>query len=376
MYDVTSAESRQTIARSLVEPLSKDPGFRFGTDSAFVADWWNYLYPELPQTRDYIYQGIPYKQWQYFQEYVLWTREGRLPESQWILDWYGVRDFTVGFASANTKEQKFLSRPDLFSVKASRPDKKFYVFSYTKATPILSATEAFPVLIFGTQADYEVVVRAAALAGWGTNRVIPVYGGPPAGGFVIMDPAVFPVVFLYRIKLENAKQESRLASYLAAGGRVVVEAARPGENTKIPSWVPVTNVQSVPVDGVWNFAQADETQFSPARFGDHPWNIVTGTPVAGAMVVRSSGGKPVIVSQAVGKGTVIWSGLNLPYHAESYRNEYEVGVLGDLLAIPASPSALGTVQVIVNQPVKPEWIIREKARGLVWKDTYFPGRWS
>lgn len=383
IYDMTQPGESQPLAILPVRELDHQPEFRFGTDSAFVADWFNYLYPDLPQTRDYLYQGILYKNWQYFLEYVFWTQENRYPETEWLLDWYGIRYFTAGLASSATKFDKFLTRKDLFGVKHKDEDSNFYVFEYYLARPILMTSGAKPILVFGSQEDYEILVRSFAFVGWGTDRVIPVYGGKALTKFSQSQLASFPTVFLYRYSPSVTNTENDLIKdYLGAGGRILVEAFPESEPQDWPSWAPVSQSGLLEVKEEWEFSDSSglfeglaDKNFGPPAFGDDPWKVSSGSPREKAEIWLKSKDSPVVVYKKTGQGEVIWSSLNLPYHGESYRHEEEIYLLGKLLEVSSRSERLYPVRIEKNQPQERRWVIKEKSTGLVWKESWLP-RWK
>lgn len=386
-YNMTRPDQRQAVSIPFVTKLDLDQEYRFGTDSALVSDWFNYIYPNLPQTRDYIYQGIPYKTWQYLQEYVIWTQEGRYNETEWLLDWYGVKYFTVGFGSPETKFEKFLDREGLFQIASGHKgdDYEFYVFEYKKAKPILSAADASPILIFGKEIDYEILVRTYALANWGTDLSIPVYGGERVSGINFEDLTSFPTLFLYRLKPKELEEDWDLIKrYLDEGGRVVIEVSpdSAAEVTTLPSWYPVNKLQVKEVSGSWSFSMGNEVsgmiseaEFSPPRFGDFPWKAVVGEPLLDSKVWLAINDAPVVISREVGKGEVVWSGLNLPYHIESHKNEAETKLLAKILAVDPKLKELTAVKTLKNEPEKRVWQVNTPSKGFIWKESYFP-RWN
>ncbi len=384
VYDLSKKDTVQAQAIPPVKNLNLDENFRFGTDSAFVSDWFNYLYPNLSQTRDYIYQGIPYKSWQYFQEYTLWTQEGRYPEDEWLLDWYGIKYFTVGLASGNTRFEKFTLRPDLFEEKYVNSDKTYYIFEYKKAKPILSVTEATPILVIGKDEDYEIFVRSLALVGWGSDVVIPVYGGGDINKFDKTKLSFFPIIFLNRFTPTTSISERDLIlNYLIAGGNILVEAAPESQILTWPGWSPVAQGQIIEVKNKWNFTkisdklEISEQDFSPPLFGSDPWKVQKARVLESLDVENlfEISGQPVVVWKRFQKGGVVWSSFNLPYHAESYRNEKEVLLLAKFFNLSTSFKKSETVKILKNKPQERIWEVDKKMTGFVWKESWFP-RWT
>jgi hypothetical protein len=382
IYDMSQEETRQSLSMSAIKTLGHDPQFRLGTDSAFVADWFNYIYPNLPQTRDYFFQAIPYPTWQYFLEYTLWTQEDNLMETEWLLDWYGLRYITVGFASPRTKFDKFLKAKNLFQVEYEEEKGRFYVVKYLKPSPIITVSGASPVLVFGSLSDYEILVRNFAMAGWETDRAIPVYGGSRVAKTKLEELNNFPLVFLYRYRLTKENEISIIKKYVENGGRLLVEAYPGPEPQEWPIWFPVEESRLYEARDSWDFSQPTKglNSFSEADFGfpfykGHPWKIAAATPRDDSQIWLSTSEQPVVLQKEVGKGEIIWSGLNLPYHAEAFRNEFEIEVLSQLLKISSEPQPTNEVLVKKNEPHHRAWVVEEKIKGLVWRETWFP-RWK
>ncbi|HJX45590.1 MAG: hypothetical protein A2V72_02400 [Candidatus Nealsonbacteria bacterium RBG_13_37_56] len=384
IYNMTEKNQIQTYAIDPVKALPLDEKYRFGTDSAFVSDWFNFLYPNLSQTRDYIYQGIPYKNWQFFQEYTLWTQEGGYPEAQWLLDWYGVRYFTVGFASGNTKFDKFFSRPDLFEQIYADQKQNYYLFEYKNAKPILVASNATPVLVFGQDKDYEVFVRSLALGGLGSDTVIPVYGGENINKFDRSKLSFFPDIFLYHYKpTDSLAEKDLILDYVVNGGIVYIEAGPETQLLSWPAWSPVAQGQIIEIKDNWNFTfiseelGINEQEFSPPIYGNDPWKLLKGKVLDSldVEILIKVLDQPVVVKKQFQKGYVTWSSMNLPYHAESFRNQKEVLLLTKLLNISTLPEKIGNVNLIKNKPEERIWEINGPGKGIVWKESWFP-RWK
>jgi len=382
IYDMSEKGSLQSATIPPIKALDHDSQYRLGTDSAFVADWFNFHFPNLSQTRDYLYQAIPYPTWQYFLEYALWTQEDNQAETEWLLDWYGLRFFTVGFASPATKFDKFLKRDDLFQVKHADEKRYFYIFEYRQAKPIVTASEAKPILVFGSLSDYEILVRNFALAGWGTDIAIPVYGGDKLGKFRFEELNNFPVVFLYRYRLKKGSEISLIKEFIENGGKVLVEAYPEPEPQQWPLWFPVKESRIYQIKEKWNFSKPakelgsfSENNFGLPLYGESPWKIASAVPSGNSQVWLSTSEQPVILWKKVGAGEIIWSGLNLPYHAESYRNETEAKVLGRLLGIPATKQSTSGVVIKKNEPHHRTWIADQKTKGFIWRESWFP-RWK
>jgi len=379
IFDVSQPGNPQVVAQEMIATIPLSPDFRFGTDSAFVADWFNYLYPDQPQTRDYIYQGIPFKQWQYFLEWLVWTQPDRLEETQFLLDWYGVNYFTVGLASANTQLDKFTDHPELFKEEARSDNEDFYVFSYQDPTPIASFSQAPTILMIGERKEFETLVRTLAIANLGTRRIIPVYGGRSLS-LPLSELGKFDAVFLYDYQTKNLDSGMKpLAEFVHQGGALLIESNRKieAEQTleELPDPFPIRGINLETRKNDWGFEPSQD--FSPALFGTDPWKVNTAKEIKPwAEVILSSSSKPVIVAGDFGRGRVVWSGFNLPYHALSYQSKTEGDYFGGLLETILRSSLEEKREEKVNfslwQPERRVIELSVPRKGVLLKESHFP----
>lgn len=379
IFDVSQPGNAQVVAQEMVATIPLSPDFRFGTDSAFVADWFNYLYPDQPQTRDYIYQGIPFKQWQYLLEWLVWTQPDRLEEAQFLLDWYGVKYFTVGFASANTQLDKFLNHPEVFKEEARSENEDFYVFSYRNPTPIASFSQAPTILMIGEKKEYETLVRTLAISNFGTRKIIPIYGGKSLS-LPLSELSQFDAVFLHNYRTKNLALDIKpIGEFVHQGGALLIESSRKIEGNKelreLPDPFPVASID--PGERVEDWGFEPNQDFSPALFGSDPWKVNTAKGIKPwSEVVLSSFGEPVIVTGSFGRGKVIWSGINLPYHALSYQNKTETDYFGmlleDILARQLTDQAEEKVDFSLWQPEKRVIELSAPRKGILLKESHFP----
>jgi hypothetical protein len=382
VFDVSQPGNKQVLAqevlaRAVAESGELDRRYRFGTDSAFVADWFNFLYPNHSQTRDYIYQGIPFKDWQYYLEWLVWTQPGRLWETRFLLDWYGIKHLTVGFASPETQFDKFLGQPRVFKKEASSPKEDFYLFSYQEAKPIVTLNNSPAILVVGQEEEYESLFRVLAMAGLSTDHLVPVWGGENLD-FSLEELSRFEVLFVYDyplLKLKKAKV-ALLEEYLRGGGKILVETNHAFEGTvDLPAFFPMAKAAFEERRGEWDLTPAQK--FSPALFGEDPWKVNVGLGLRrGGEVLLRSAGKPVIIRGEFGEGRLIWSGINLAYHALSFENKVEVSywveLLEELLGEPLVEKEEIMVDFSIWESEKRVMILDKPAKGILVRESHFP----
>jgi len=380
VVDEMSQNTTETLTMSLIHVDPNDLNHRLGTDSAFVAIWFNYVYI-VPQSRGYYAQGRPYPDWRSWFEHAVWFSENNYGETNFLLDWYAIRWVVVG--DPHYKYQKFLQRPDLYKPVSKAGD--WWEFEYLNASPILSATNAPSVLFIGSDTNYDLFLRAIALSNFNSRHIIPVKGPSEyVDDYTLEELQEFDCLFLYGYRYRDAgKAFSLLRQYVEAGGSVFFEAnGSPDYNSpSLPEPFPVNDTVATSLGTEWDFTVAEDnvtrgidfSKFSPPVYDGAPWGFSTTTSVRGwAKPVISTAGNPILVSGTYGSGKVVWSGMNLVYHIVSYRNVEESELLKNaLLWLSGSPGPEPLYEVEFVNPQKRVVKIHSEARGVLFKENYF-----
>ncbi|HKB33963.1 MAG TPA: hypothetical protein VKF16_08855, partial [Candidatus Dormibacteraeota bacterium] len=84
----------------------------------------------------------------------------------------------------------------------------------------------------------------------------------------------------------------------------------------------------------------------------------------------------VVVAGRLGQGRVVWSGLNLPFHVDSYRSAEESRFLTAAMAWAAGPQngASATASARLEGPQQMTIAVDSQARGVLFKESWFD-RW-
>ncbi|MGC8627843.1 MAG: hypothetical protein ACP5VR_09905 [Acidimicrobiales bacterium] len=203
-------------------------------------------------------------------------------------------------------------------------------------------------------------MRALSFVDVGASQLLPVRAGPDLDELSTAELAGYKTVLIYGATIGNqARDNSVLASYVRGGGHLVVDS---GDNPALVaelnaakgSVLPVSSTTTLPVYAKWAFrssdssllAGADLRAWSPPVYGsDQALAVQVGKVAPGwAAPLLYTHGQPVIVSGKLGKGTVLWSGLNLPYILDISSNRAESSflgrALGDLQSPPRAPRVL------------------------------------
>lgn len=364
-----------------VDPSEKQ--FRVGVSWDAASDWINSR-SDIPQTRGYQGQGVLYADWQYYLETAVWTPRPNYPEKNFLLDWYAVKSLYGG--PDPSVVQRFESRPDLYAPMSPNLPPSARTFQYVNATPILSARSTRTALVVGSDASYTLILKAVALSGFDSRSLIPVRGGPYLDDYSEANLAQFDQIILYGYSVHDpTRAMALLRNFVQRGGGVVMEAYHsPFEDvasTQEP--IPGTLIKKIGIGPAWHLegpsspitAGIDLATFAPASYQGGPW----GVSYIPAAFVRSwaepvllSDGRPVLVAGTLGQGRVVWSGLNLPYHAVSNQAVEESRLLSQEIAW-ASPRET-TDRAFTAEFANPQLRrirITSPSSGVLFKESWF-----
>jgi hypothetical protein len=215
-----------------------------------------------------------------------------------------------------------------------------------------------------------------------------VQGGPYVDDYSAQDLAQFDEVLIYGGQAhDSARAFALLNGYVKSGGGLIVEASgsRLASSSGINEPIPITGATPHDVNGDWQFTSVrspitdgiDFSSFGPPLYSGGPWTVSAASGVRSwAQTVVSSAGNSVVVAGQFGQGRVVWSGLNLPFHVDSYKSAEESRFLTTAMAwasrsnndVAAISSAHedGPQQMTIN--------VDSKARGVLFKESWFD-RW-
>ena len=120
----------------------------------------------------------------------------------------------------------------------------------------------------------------------------------------------------------------------------------------------------------------DFSKFSTLVFDKQPWNVSHALSEddmrENAQVILKLKGFPVIASSS--EGSVIWSGLNLPYHVIRDHNMYEATLLQNILEELTHLDQSRPASYTLEWKSPQERVIKtDGARGVLLKEQAFPG---
>ncbi len=351
---------------------------------------WNMLFP-MPTTKGYFYQAL-YPSWDYWREVSvsggLTKNEGvpdRLARNNALfhLDWYAV---------------KYLANPDLvapyLTVGLAKREKGngFAFWEVNNPSSIVQPTNAPAILVVGDSVGYDVMMRTFATKNLNSQQYILVRGPEMVDS---LDPdklADFDGIILYNYRYgERKKALGILLGFVDRGGGLMIETGSEVQDSVADSLgdpFPIGSLERDEVKGDWGFEatlnpiteKIDPGSFSSPSYDGYPWKVsyVSSEKLVKpwARAILKQEGKPVIVAGQMGKGKVVWGGLNLPYHLLSYHNEAEADLFENIVRWTFGNEVSSPPKYSVSRP-RPELVSvsGEGFRGVLFREYVFPG-WS
>lgn len=357
-----------------------DRQHRVGVSWDAGSDWINARFA-VPQTRGYQQQGVVEADWQYWLETRLWSADSSYDEKDFLLDWYAIRAFYGG--PDPRVVDSFAARPGVYEPQ----DQTRLTFNYANATEVLSARATRAALVIGTDSAYAYLLRALSFSDFDSRSLIPVRGGMYVDDHSSSELRRFDMVILYGYQAHDLKRAFRMLNdYVQGGGALLIEAnnSQLSVTNAAPTPIPGSSIQAAEVGPDWKLSSGgspitdgvDLGSFAPAVYNAGPWGVSYISPASissWAHPVLLSDGRPVVVAGNLGAGHVVWSGMNLPYHAASTENGNESRLLGNAIswAAPREGSAPAFQADFVNPELR-RISVTSAARGVLLKENWVP----
>jgi hypothetical protein len=368
-----------------------ESNFRVASPSDQLSVWLNGVY-DVPQTRGYAASPqISNPEWQFWLDSTAWNGDASEGQRTFLFDWYAVRWVYVPspyMASTTGVVSKLSGHPEFYQVLPSSGTAPSLTFSYLRPTPIAVASNAPVILVIGQPENYQLVFRDLSYSDFDTAHAIPVQGGPYVDDYSSQDLAQFDEVLIYGgLAHDNARAFDLLNGYVRSGGGLIVEArgSALADGSGMNEPFPVTGATRRDVNGDWRFKTEsspitdgiDFSSFGPAHYSGGPWTVSAANGVKSwAKTVVWSGADSVVVAGQLGQGRVVWSGLNLPFHIDSYQNPEESRFLTEAVAWTSRSKndVAATASARRDGPQQMTISVDSKARGVLFKESWFD-RW-
>ncbi|MBI4317566.1 MAG: hypothetical protein HY675_03670 [Chloroflexi bacterium] len=378
-----------------------------------ISMWWSAV-NRLPMTGGYYDQVYkPWVDWRNWMQMAingdLAKEPGHTPETaknvaKYLIDWFGIRYFIISpGAGSDVRLAPYLLTPDIVEDTDALNGLQTMKLRPELSDPIISPTSTPTLLVIGDDAAYDTLIRALALANVGPRQVIPVHGPKRIDELSPEEMAEFDAVALYNYGFSDAQRAfGMLGQFVRDGGGLFVETSTSfpelSDGRDWPEPFPMQRAVRASLGMRWTltpgrgtgFAGVDTSTFSPPVYEGGPWGLSYAPGMEyvkrWADVVLDQEKHPLMVAGTLGKGRVLWSGINLPYHVVSYVNLWEASLLADIVRWiqpeSQSPGASGPnggsgqprLEYTMNRPT-PETITLTGARfkGILFKENAMPG---
>ena len=337
------------------------------------------------------------------------TEEEARNVARFVLDWSAIRYFE-GWPSENritiaplstylkdfVKNEETMKFNSLFYNVYFMPqasvvpaETHYYEFKDELVSPIMEGSNASTIAVIGKFGAIDFLGRTLALENINSKKIVPIIGPEKIDDWQLSDYQKFDAVFLYAYDYKNfGRAWEILKKYVEGGGKIYIDTGGDVKETTsnlLPAIFPVRRTNKGFFGKTWDFETGESElgrnidfgQFAPAELDNKEWGISYAEPAdidKQTRIILKNKGKVVAAEKEIGKGKVIWTGFNLPYHINYYQKaterEFFLQLLGDLVNLEAKQAPSGDVRWL--SPERRQ-ISLSGVRGVLLKEYLFPG---
>lgn len=275
------------------------------------------------------------------------------------------------------------------------------VLKFPEKNSLVDLSTKPTILVIGQKkvSAYIQVFRFATHGVFPYKDAFLVWGKETVDGYELSELSQFDVLLLHGYTYRNRKQaDELLKNYVVGGGKVFIDT---GWQYTVPDWETEEDQEALEIIPfnklVWKDLgktgdfiledseignEIDISQFSPLVWGDQSWSVSTSEKSDlknWAKVVLSAEGYPLVIAGKLGKGRVIWSGMNIFPHAKrgGEFNYEEIEFLANLFSWLTEGKSGENFPVTYQRehPDKVEFTVGEDMSSdgsLLWKEAYYP----
>lgn len=367
--------------------IKSDPNYRLDISNSHINQWY-YLLTKTPSTRGYSNHPLgSHKDWQFFLENstrnVDPTLNSQLTKNRalFLIDAFGIGIYETSSAKY---PDLITNDPKIISTGPKLNEHFWFEISRDFTTPIVSATNVQPVLFVGSNNAYNSFIRAIAIVNMNSRILIPVKGYKNVNDLSKEELETFKTIVLYGFA-DSLSDLSKLSEFVKNGGKVFIETGslnKPYE--KLPEFFPISKIAGQNARGHGDDFKAQSTEitkniklenFSPLLYKNTSWKISTSKAAdlrSWAKPSLTLNDEIILAEGQIGKGHVIWSGLNLPFHIVENNNLDEAALLQNILTELLDENLKKPISSVIRN--KPEKIqISGDFNGIYFKENYNPG---
>lgn len=316
------------------------------------------------------------------------TSSWAINRSLFFFDWYGIRHIEMGetdFETASYLKDKPLitSSEKSLNIIYNDIDKNFI-------GPIYAPTNAKTIAVVSPETQYDNFIRTLSYTNFNSEKLIPIYLGEKLGSINKKNLNDFDAVYLYGYKnsLFSSNVWTKLADYVKNGGNLIIETGQKVSQTEInnlPEVFPVNKTKLTVVTKPWKVElekneitqNVPDSDFNPLNAKYLPYSISESSPKdlrSWAKPVLTKDNSIVFAYGKLGKGSVVWSGINLPFHAIDNRNTSEAVIFANSLNWFFPQFDVPIRDFEVEHPKSEKIIVSsDMGNGFLLKENYNPG---
>jgi hypothetical protein len=404
---------------------TKEKNYRLYSLDDRLNMWWNGLY-DLPQVRGY-YAGVSPPEKEAFlgqldtsvmeDEMVRdkgLTVEEAIAVAKFYLDWYGVKYLGI---TPLIELSSYLNNDSVIARKEMVQGINYLELDEEVGSPILLANNSPTLCVLGSDQGYNYLLRTMAKWGWDSEELVIIKGPGRVSRVSKEFLSACDSLVIYDLKagvnlnpISKGRGWSAIIDRVKQGVSIFIDSGEAGsvgnQGLSLPKVFPVDSTEQEAIEEEWRWQVVNDdgllgnvevNDFSPPRWEEYGWKLSYGKPDMmrdwAEIVLKHEDG--VVLAKGKlgegeapapeGAGQVIWSGLNLPFHADYYQNRQEMGLLRKIVEqITTKKLKDRETEIpkdeITEESLAVEWIspqerriVVSNAKGVLFKENGWPG---
>lgn len=338
-------------------------------------------------------------------------------EVQNLAKWFGVKLVYVGYLAEEGGvvgvDEKLLTNLKLADFRSGVVEvenkTKIVFYEIPEASGLASLSNKPLVLAIGgspsENGGFVTLFRSLNRINFSYERMILIQGKRFIDDYTLDELKSYPLIILYGYRTHNKNKAWRMLSeYVKNGGNLFVDTgwqyfsedwgiiSGDGESLEVdlPGLLPIAKSKwgdigrkwiDLKIDNSFLAKKAPDQNWGELSWDGKPWGMAMAEPgnlrEFGKALVTASG-KVIIASGTVGKGKVVWSGMNIFAHTNSYQSEAENEFFLDLFSWLTEGTTNNEEQLSFER-INPDYLVIKidktvvGEREVMFKESMAPG---
>jgi len=305
-----------------------------------------------------------------------------------LIDWFATKYLYASPGEEFNLAPRFYQDNDYVLKKTADDPPAVFTIKPEFTSGIVEAVKVPVIGFVGSDDGYNIFLRDLGMLNLNTHYLIPLRLGRSINNVSKDDLGNLDLLVLYGLKNKGGDWR-KIADFVKKGGSLFIETGGNSvfiEEENLPEIFPMTKLQFGSLGREWQvekkgeISSVDFTKLKPLVYQSEPWKLsYVDDPTdlrVGSNVLLTQAGKPVVVEQILGRGKVIWAGLNSWYRPWELKENgmKEVEIIDVVLKKLLSVSYSKPVDVKISRD-KSEKITVDGTDfdGIVVKEKNLPG---